>query len=168
MTVRRLIAGALVIGAVLSGCGGDDAVSRAEGRAIEPLDADALPRTLLGLEVGREDISEILDAAKRPYLEAAALYSLREGEELQATLQIGRFADDTDHDDEDFRETLLGTVGGGSIRELRVGDGAVYLTTGDRQQVAVWFQGEHLLILSTREEYEKPRSLLREALGLQL
>lgn len=165
--VTLAVSGVLVAG-LLAGCSENALVEEAEARVIEPLDADALPSTLVGLEVEREDISEILDGAKRPYLESASLYSLRDGEELQATLQIGRFADDTDHQDEDFRATLLGTVGGGSIRELRVGDEAVYLTTGDRQQVAVWFEGDHMLILSTREDYEKPRSLLREALEVRL
>ncbi len=163
----RLLACAVSAALVLGACGADPAVSAAEARVIEPLDADALPAQLLGLDVQREDISEILDGARRPYLDAASLYSLRDGKELQATLQIGRFASDADFADEGFRSTLLSTLGGGSIRQLRVGDEAVFLTTGDRQQIAAWFQDRYLFVLSTRDEFEQPRSLLREALELR-
>ena len=163
----RPVAVALALAGLLGACGDDAVVADADARTIAPLDADALPATVLGLDIEREDISEILDATKRPYLEAASLYSMREEDELQATLQIGRFADGTAYEDEEFRATLLNTVGGGAVRELRVGDDEVFLTTGDRQQIAIWFRGQDLLILSTREEFERPRTLLREALGLQ-
>ena len=152
---------------LLGACGGNAAVERAEAREIAALDADRLPSELLGLQVKREDIAEVLDSTKRPYLDEAGLYSLREGETLQATLQVGHFADGVDHTLPEYREKLLTTVGGGSIRELRLGDRQVYLTTGDRQQVALWFEGAYLMVLSTREEYETPRSLLRAALELQ-
>ena len=140
-------------------------MQRADAREIVALDADRLPAELLGLQVKREDISEVLDGSKRPYLDEAGLYSLREGETLQATLQVGRFADGVDHDDTKFREKLLTTVGGGSIRELRLGDRQVYLTTGDRQQVALWFLDSYLMVLSTREEYQTPRALLPRHAG---
>lgn len=162
----RALVLALVIGA-LGACGESAAVEQADARAIAAIDADRLPSELLGLQVKREDISEVLDKAKRPYLDEAGLYSLRAGETLQATLQVGRFADGVDHTRPEFRDKLLNTVGGGSIRELRLRERQVYLTTGDRQQVALWFQGSYLMVLSTREEYETPRALLRAALELR-
>ena len=153
---------------LLAACSENEAVARAEARTIEPLELDALPAELVGLEVEREDIADVLDAAKRPYLAAASLYSLREGEELQATLQIGRFADDADHEDEDFRSRLLDNIGAGSVQEYQVGGEPVYLTRGDRQQVAVWFQDDHMFVLSTREEFGRSRTLLRRSLEVQL
>ncbi len=167
--MRRAFLACVVVSlsALTAACGDNPAVTRAEARSVEPLDADALPSELLGLQVKREDIAEVLDGTKRPYLDEAGLYSLREGDTLQATLQIGRFAEGVDFTSQDFRDKLLTTVGGGSIRELRLGDRQVYLTIGDRQQVALWFEGRHLLVLSTREEYDTPRSLLRAALELQ-
>jgi len=159
---------AVSVGLLAASCGGNDAVDRADARTVAALDADALPAELLGLQVKREDIADLLDGTKRPYLDRAGLYSLREGETLQATLQIGHFAPGVDHTSPDFREKLLTTVGGGSIRELRLGGNQVYLTTGDRQQVAVWFDGPQMLVLSTREEYTTPRALLRAALELEL
>lgn len=162
----RALCVALTLGA-LGACGESAAVEQAEAREIAAIDADRLPPELLGLQVRREDIADVLDGTKRPYLDEAGLYSLREGETLQATLQVGRFADGVDHTRPEFRDKLLNTVGGGSIRELRLGKQQVYLTTGDRQQVALWFQDSYLMVLSTREEYETPRALLRAALELQ-
>lgn len=167
--LRGLAGGAVAAGLLLSACGGgDSAVGRADERVIEPLDVDALPAEMLGLSIEREDIEEILNATKRPYLQAASLYSLREGDELQATLQIGAFADDAEYAEDSFRRSLLATLGGGSIRELRVGGRPVFLTTGDRQQVAIWFEEDLMVVLSTREEFEQPRTLLRNALELEL
>lgn len=165
---RGLLAGmALCLGLLTTACGDSPDVRRAEARTVAPLDADALPSELLGLQIKREDIADVLDGTKRPYLDAAGLYSLREGDTLQATLQIGHFAKGVDATSQDFRDKLLTTVGSGSIRELRLSGQQVYLTTGDRQQVALWFEGPNLLILSTREEYDTPRSLLRAALELR-
>ena len=169
MIRRSLLVGMCAAAVAVGACGGDNAaVDAADDRVIEPLDVDALPGELLGLSIEREDIGDILDGTKRPYLDAASLYSFRLEEELQATLQVGRFADVDQAADEDFRATLLGTVGAGSIRELLVGGEAVYLTTGDRQQVAVWFEDEYLLILSTREDFEQSRGLLRATMELDL
>ena len=153
---------------LLSACSEHEAVGRAEERTIEPLEADAVPAELVGLEVELEDISDVIDSAKRPYLAAASLYSLREDEALQATLQIGRFADDADHEDEKFRSRLLENVGAGSVQEYQVGGDSVYLTRGDRQQVAVWFKDDYMFVLSTREEFGRSRTLLRRSLELQL
>jgi hypothetical protein len=166
--VRRIglfVAVALAVGA----CGGGGgAVDRADDRRIELLEADALPPTIRNLSVSLEDIDELREAAKRPYLEAAALYSLREEEKLQATLQIGRFADDAEYEDEDWRLTLLNTIGGGAPRELRIGEHQVFVTSGERQFISIWFAGRHLFILSSREDYTEPRALLRDALELEL
>jgi hypothetical protein len=164
--IVRALCVALAVGA-LAACGESAAVEQAEARQIVAIDADRLPSQLLGLQVKREDIAEVLDGTKRPYLDEAGLYSLREGETLQATLQVGRFAEGVDHTRPEFRDKLLTTVGGGSIRELQLGDRQVYLTTGDRQQVALWFQDSYLMVLSTREEYETPRALLRATMELQ-
>ncbi|MGH9086398.1 MAG: hypothetical protein ACRDYW_13190 [Acidimicrobiales bacterium] len=164
---RPTVAAFAVALGLLGACGGNAAVERADAREIVALDADRLPPDLLGLRVKREDIGDVLDGTKRPYLDEAGLYSLREGDTLQATLQVGHFAEGVDHTRPEFRDKLLNTVGGGSIRELRLGDRQVYLTTGDRQQVALWFHDRYLMVLSTREEYETPRALLRAALELQ-
>jgi len=61
----RSLSVALVIGA-LGACGESAAVEQADARAIAVIDADRLPSELLGLQVKREDISEVLDKAKRP------------------------------------------------------------------------------------------------------
>lgn len=163
---RTVLAGALALAILAPACGGNDVVERAEARAVDALDADGLPGEILGLKVGREDITALVEDTDRPYFDAVGLYSLREGDTLQATLQIGRFADDADYDDPEFQQKVLTTSGAGSVRELRLAERAAYLSSADRQQVAIWFDGPFMLILSIREEYETPRSLLRKAMEL--
>jgi hypothetical protein len=168
--MRRLpaIVAALVIGVTsLAACGGGDpAVERAEARSIESLDTPGVPGVLHDLKVKREDLDDVLDDAKRPYLDGMALFSLRDGDRLMATLQIGHFAPDAKWKTSRFRSSLLATIGGGNPRRLRMDDQSVYLTSGDRQALAVWFEDQHLFILSTREDYDFPRGLLRDATEL--
>jgi hypothetical protein len=158
---------AISVASALAACGSTDpAVSRANDRKVSALDAPGVPGTLHGLTVKREDVKSALSSAKRPYLDSAVLFSLRDGDRLEATLQIGRFADDARWRDPSFRSSLLSTIGGGSPRKLRMDRQYVYLTSGDRQALAIWFKGGDLFILSSREDYGSPRGLLRDATKL--
>ena len=166
---RLLIAG--LAGAVLlaaSGCGGADAADRGSrlDRVIEPLVASPVPPSLNGLTVAEEEIGETLAGAKRPYLEAAALYSLRAGDALQATLQVGRFTPEPRYRTPEFRQTLADRIADGSAPKVRMGEDSVWLTSGDRQSVAIWFRDDFMFVLSARDEYTGTRALLREALGI--
>jgi hypothetical protein len=166
--VRRLLPILVVVAALLAACGNENPQVRdADARKIVALDAPGVPGTLRGLAVVKEDIAGTVDKAERPYFEAVSLYSLREGDQLQATLQLGRFAEGTPYQRSGFRSSLLATIGGGAAKELRMGQDQVFLTSGDRQSIAVWFRGRHVFILSSREDYRFPRSLLREALAVQ-
>lgn len=156
----------VVAGLAFGACADDPAeVGAAEARKIEKLEV-SVPLSLAGLEVVEEDIAETLEQGKRPYLDAATLYSFREDDLLQATLQIGRFADDVDPADEDFVNTIVTNIGPGA-REVRMGDTQLYVTGADRQTLSIWFSDDHLYILSTRDGFGLGRSLLREALEIE-
>lgn len=160
----RALVGSVLVAVVLTGCSDSAETDAADARAIANLDAGVPPR-LAGYEVVKEDIAEELDDTKRPYFDAVSLYSFREEELLQATLQVGHFADDVDLDDEEFRDTLIANIGA-SARELRMGDQLVYVTGADRQTLTAWFKDRHLFILSTREGFDGGRTVLREAIGI--
>lgn len=174
MTIPRpLFRRLLVIGLLgtmatgVGACGGKDAATKAaDARVIVALKDSPVPPTLHGLRVKEEDIKETLDGVKRPYLEATTLYSLRAGEALQATLQVGRFTGEARYRTTSFRRSLANRVGNGSAHDVRMGDQRLWLTSGDRQSIAVWFRGDYVFILSSREEYSQSRALLREALGI--
>lgn len=152
-----------------AGCSDDaEAVTGTRAKDIEELPADAVPNELLGLQGTQEDIGETLATTKRAYIDAIGLYSYRRDELLQATLQVSRFNDDADWDSPAFRRSVVGQIGGSVPKRVRVGDEAVYLTTGTKQTLAMWFRGRHLLVLAVREDYDQPRSLLREALEIKL
>ena len=169
--MRRLVSiaalvttAALVVGA----CGGEHPqIAAAEARTIASLDLPAVPGELNGLKVAREDVAETIESVERPYFDGVVLYSLREGDQLQATLQVGRFADDTRYRETSFRSSLLGTIGGGIPKRVRMGEESVWLTSANRQAIAVWFRGPYLFLLSARDEYDYPRTLLRETLKVE-
>lgn len=173
MRARRALAMGLLVlaaGSSVAACGGgDDDESFAEqalgGEEITAIEGDLLPPEFLGLKVAREDVSgSLASSSRRSYVEATTLYSLRSEDLLQATLQVSRFTPKSEHTTGRFRSSLLNQIGGSRPRTVRVGDDTVYLTTGTKQQLAIWFRGRHMLILATREDYATPRTLIREAL----
>ena len=164
MRCRALAAG-LALAASLAGCGGG---GDGDATAIAALPEDTLPSELLGLTVEPEDVSERLEGADRSYVEAAGLYSLREGERLQATLQVTRLNDEADTDDERFRLAVVNQIGSTEPKAFRMGDRIVYLTASKRQSVAVFFGERSFGVLSTLETFEQSRALLREILELDL
>ena len=166
----RLSAAALVLvlAVLTAGCGGGE--DTAAPTKIELLPNDLLPASMAGLRVDAEDIEETVKGGKRQsYLESAGLYSFRTDDDLlQATLQVSRFDEKARFTDNDFRQSVLLQIGSTVPRSFRMSDQTVYLSTGRRQNVVIWFKGEYLFVLSTREEFGRPRSLLREAIDLEL
>ena len=169
-TNRWVVAAALVaLALVTTGCGDDNAAAQGtRAKDIEQLPADLIPGELLGLQTKQEDIGGALASTKRAYLESVGLYSFRREDLLQATLQVSRFNDEADFESGRFRRSVVGQVGGSVPKRVRVGKETVYLTTGTKQTLAMWYRGRNLLILAVREDYQQPRALLREALRIQL
>ena len=158
----------MILAVLTAACGGGD--DTAAPTKIELLPNDLLPASMAGLRVEAEDIEGTVKGAKRQsYLDSAGLYSFRtEDDLLQATLQVSRFDDTARYQDRDFRQSVLLQIGSTVPRSFRMGDQTVYLSTGRRQNVVIWFKGKHLFVLSTREEFGRPRTLLREAINLEL
>ena len=157
-----------MLAVLTAACGGGD--DTAAPTKIELLPKDLLPASMAGLRVAAEDIEGTVKGAKRQsYLDSAGLYSFRtEDDLLQATLQVSRFDETARYKDQDFRQSVLLQIGSTVPRSFRMSDQTVYLSTGRRQNVVIWFKGEYLFVLSTREEFGRPRTLLREAINLDL
>lgn len=173
MTGRaRRAAGAFAVlavaGFLTAGCAnGDAAAAAASTRKIKQLPADVVPSELLGLKSAQEDMTETLTNVRRSYVDGVGLYSFRQGDLLEATLQVSRFNDNADVGDARFRQTLLSQIGGTIPKPVRVGEDTVYLTSATKQTIAVWFRGRNLLVLAVREDYPQPRALLRAALEIR-
>jgi len=166
--MRRVLAVLLAIGVALpaASCGGGD--SRQEAAAITPTSANLLPSTILGLKVARENVKSRVGGLKRAYVDQTGLYSLREGKELQATLQISMFNSKAPVRDEKFQLAIVNQIGSTQPRAFRMGDQTVYLTSSKRQAVAVFFRKHSFAVLSTLDTYDEGRALLRALLGLDL
>ena len=166
----RVVAGLLLVATMaLSGCGDDGAAAEGtRAKDIEQLPADLVPAELLGLQTKQEDIGDALATTKRAYIDSVGLYSFRREDLLQATLQVSRFNDDAEFESPGFRRSVVSQIGGSVPKRVRIGKETVYLTTGTKQTLAMWYRGRNLLILAVREDYEQPRTLLREALRIQL
>lgn len=154
---------AVALALSIAACGDDE--ETAERAPVEELEASFVPSELLGLSVQPESAPEGLVDVRNSYLEAVRLFSLRsDDDQLLATLQVGRFGDDVEFRDPEFRRGLLSQLGSTRPQPVRVGEETVFLTAGVKQRLAVWFQDDHMFILGTRDEFDRPRTLLREAL----
>jgi hypothetical protein len=133
-----------------------------------PVSGATPPPKLVGLDVAKENISKSLRKTTRPeYLTDVSLYSLRQsGKELQATIQIGQFRKGAPTSDHGFQREIAAKVGTLVPREQRVGDVTVYVTKVKKLDIALWFRGGHLFILSIKEGFQQPKSLIRQAVGI--
>jgi hypothetical protein len=162
--------GAVVAAALaLAGCARSDAspVKPTPGQAVKALEIPNLPADLLGLKLAPEDVAEDLGKVPAAFIDAMSLYSLRHNELVMATLQVSRFNDGADVNAEKFRQTVVNQIGSTAPRTVRLGGETVYLTTGIKQSIGVWFKDRYLFVLSARGDYDEPRTLLRKALEIK-
>ena len=158
---------AIVALASLSGCGSGDVQAADPGTgesAILPL-----PSQIAGLRVVAETLSEE-DLAKidRPYVDTISVFSLREKDLLRATIQIARFNRVARPDDNEFRGSIIGVLGGRRPVELNVGGTTINATAGTAQNIFAWFSGRGMFVLSVQQDYPFPRTLLRRLIDLDL
>jgi hypothetical protein len=159
--VRRALAAALLI--TLLGCGGGESRERT-AKDIATLDPGLLGRRVLDLDVAVEDVGDELARETDVYVDALTLFSLRREELLMATMQIARLDDRARVEDPSFRRSFVNSLGGTEPQLVRLGDQELWTTTGNDQELAVWFDDDFLFVLSTRKDYERPRQLLRTML----
>lgn len=127
-----------------------------------------MPEQILGLGVIQEDISsDIAEVRSATYISSLALFSFREGDLLQASLQVASLNNLAKPNLESFRKQVAGLMGGSSLEELRIGTHKVYMTSGQQQIVYTWFKGRGYYVLTVRRAYPFRRTLLRKLLDLE-
>lgn len=166
-TLRNRLILALVALTLVGGACADESAEAdaAKAEKIVPIEASAVPASLLGLNLAPEP--SIVDNVKETsdsYVEAVGMFSMRKGEILQATLQVSRFTEESKSERSSFRRSIIQQIGSTIPQEYRMGDQPLFLTTGKQQKIAVWFKDRHMYILTTRADYPTPRTLLREAI----
>lgn len=167
MRLRSLFLVLALLGA--AGCADSSAALEGStpGKEIKPLADDLLPGELLGLKVTREDVAPAVTGAQRSYMDAVGLYSMRREDLVQATLQVSRFNPKADDEDPGFRSALVNQIGGSRPQPIEVGDDTVYLIAGTKQTLSVFFRDNYLLVLAVRDDFDRPRTLLREVLNME-
>lgn len=162
-SVGRRVVAALVAAAALAGGACGTGAGDAAAAKIKPLGTDIVPAEINGLTVTAEDTG-VIKNTEDPFVGAVGLYGLRDGDLLQATLQVSRFTEKADVKNSRFRTQVVQQIGSTEPKPYRMGEKTVFLTTGLRQSVAVWFEGRYFMVLSSRQDYDEPRSLLRATL----
>ncbi len=160
--------------AALAGCGRSDAaVDPVAGKKVKVLELSSLPGEILGLAVQKEDVAGSVAKVNSTFIDALGLWSLRTasseigGDLVQATLQVSRFSEGASYEKAGFRQSVVNQIGSARPRTFRLGKRTVYLTTGTKQSIAVWFKGAYMFVLASRSDYDEPRTLLREVLEIK-
>lgn len=160
-----------VLTASFAACGEENDVVRAQSTAaknIKQLDAALVPGGLLDLQIKQEDMAAALKQANRSYVEAIGMWSMRREDLVQATLQVSRFNENADYKSSAFRRQVLQQIGGTAPQDLILGDRTVHLSRSTKQTLAVWFEDRYFFVLAVRDDYDKSRTLIREALKIEV
>jgi hypothetical protein len=148
----------LLLGAA---CGGSNPKGTAASD-IKQLPEDELSGTYLGLHPQREDVGGSLSNQEaNAYIDAVGLYSLRNKERLEATLQISKLSSKARPRDVKFQTLVANQIGGTKVQAYVMGGHNVYRSSQRKQSLTSWFAGEYFMILSVRDTYTEPRALLR-------
>ena len=166
---RRLLTAVFVVAALTLGACSADTGSVGDpipGEKVRGVERSMLPEHVLDLAVTQESVSEQLRAVDRAFVDAVGLFAFRDNQLVKATLQLSEFNDRAKVGDRRFQQTVLATIGGTTPREYRLGGEIVHVSTGKRQLLAVWFRDRWMMVLSVRNDYLRPRALLRELVAL--
>ena len=98
-------------------------------------------------------------------MKAVGLYSIRQPDDLLvATLQIAQLQSGRRYQTKSFRATIVNQLGTSEPRATRMSGETVYRATATKQTIAIWFRGQHMFLLTVRQDFNRPRALIREAL----
>ena len=124
------------------------------------------PATMGGLVVGREDPCGDFQASNPSRaLNAVALFSMREPTQLLiATLQVGRFSSAAPLGDSGFRDDVISQIGSTAPEPLWLDGHEVFATSTTGLVLICWFKSRYLFILAVRNNFDQPKSILRDAL----
>ncbi len=132
---------------------------------VKQLPKDFIKGSYLGLDVARENISgSLATQSGNAYVSQVGLFSLRDGDLLEATLQVSKLSSAARPKDPKFQEQVANQIGGTKVQAFVMGDHNVYRTSQRKQSITSWFEGDYFLILAVRDTYPTPRALLRELL----
>ncbi len=148
----------------LVGCGTEEEPTAAPGEVESA--GIRIPQQVLGLTTQVEDVNDKLAGARRPYIDSIGLFSFREKELVRATFQVSRFNRLANPKSQSFRDSVISLLGTTQPQRVEVGDHTIYVTTGNEQNIFVWFEGRGFFVLTTHRDYEFPRTLLRRLLDL--
>jgi hypothetical protein len=150
------------VGLLAGACGGAAFGEGVSGKAIKPLDQPAVSGSVVDLRVSEEDVADAVRRFERSYADRVSMYGFRgENDLLEATLQVSRFRDATKLKSARFRAGLVTQIGEAAPQVLRVDHVDIQVTRAHGQRLYLWVSGRHVMVLSVRDDFKRPRDLLR-------
>jgi len=124
--------------------------------AVEKAD---VPRSVVGVEVREEPTAaEAFDqAGAASIVEHGQVFSLRRGDDVEGSLQIGAFEPGLTASDGDVRRAVVKSIGGGQFRLIRIGSVRAYALDLPEQRFLLWFppDGRSYYLVVTRSSFDQ-------------
>lgn len=157
--VRTMVTGAAVL--TMTACG-----AAAQAQPPWHLLAVKLPPSIAGFDVRSEPASaSSVEKAGGPnsLIDGAALFSVRQGEQLNGVIEISEFKPSANPGDEGFQQEVVGQIGQRVPRPVKVHARTVYEGAAPNgQSIYTWFTGRRMVLLLTHGI--KNPDVLRDAL----
>lgn len=164
MRLRRSVSllAAISAAAVFSAACGTDKPVGTSAKQIKQLPKNQIAGPFLGLVPARENVKPRLSEQEaNAYIDSVGLYSLRDGERLEATLQISKLSDKARPKEAAFQQQVANQIGGTTVQSFVMDGRTVFRSSLRKQSLTSWFRGDYFMILAVRDTYATPRSLLR-------
>lgn len=148
--MKRLVPAVLLLALLASACGKADLAN-----APDPSDGYAIkvPSVLAGLQtrLSKSSVAKLKKESKgQSYARDIQVFELRDGKELRAALEVLRLSPDARIEDLDFRDKLVGLIGGTQTKPKNVGGIPVYEAKQNQQFVYTWFHDRFMQVLIVR------------------
>lgn len=148
---KALAATLLCVGLVACGAGNTGAQRQ------HTLPARIAPPQLGDVTFKREPKAEraYLTVGPASLVQPGRVYTLRQGATIQASLQVAAFKTGIDALDDDVRDGVLRSIGGGRFALRRLGDERVYVRDRAEQTLLLWFtpDGGTMVLLDARRAF---------------
>jgi len=168
MRMRRSLSllAAVSVAAVFSAACSTESPVGTSAKQIKQLPTTQLTGPFLGLVPTREDVkTRLSEQDANAYIDEVGLYALRDGERLEATLQVSKLSDKARPEDTAFQQQVANQIGGTKVQSFVMGGRTVYRSSLRKQSLTSWFRGDYFMILAVRDTYDTPRALLRVLLN---
>ena len=158
----------LAVMTTLTGCVQQVQLSAADAQSVLP--ATLVPDTVKGFSFRPEpEIEQTYNSVDDSLMALGRIWSVRDGETVQGSLQVGVFKDGLREREDELRKGVLKSIGSGNWELTRLGKERIYVSRVAGQALKLWFSPttQYYELLVTPEAFGPASDLFASVLQYQ-